>query len=75
MTEESKHKGSHCQVRFTTTGDKYTVEPTNGRAIRLLPDSEDGKLLLLDKTIFARMKGAGVLVEVEEGEWRERWEL
>ena len=62
-------------VKFTTTGDKYTVEPTPGRAIRLLPDAEDGKLLLLDKTIFARMKDAEVLVEVEEGEWRERWEL
>ena len=62
-------------VRFTTTGDKYTVKPTSGRAIRLLPDSEDGKLLLLDKAIYQRMKDAEVLVEVEEGEWRERWEL
>ena len=65
------------QVRFTTTGDTYTVEESERgkRTLRLLPDDDEGKLLLLDRSIFQRMKEAGVIVRADAAEVRERWEL
>jgi hypothetical protein len=63
------------RIRFTTNDAEYTVTESkrNHRIIRL----EDGKgdPLVLDRRIYQRMREAGVVVEADAKEKRERWEL
>ena len=65
------------KVRFRNKPTTYTVKESerSKRTLRLLPDDDEGKLLLLDRSIFQRMREAGVIVKADAAEVRERWEL